>query len=136
MKTFLTFILLLILSLSHLSCDRKSTKEIKISDHVDNGLLEAHMDRVGAFVQWLDTAIDNKEWDKINLYARHVDSLCDVLSLDNIEGAPPEFMLIDYKYQESISCIVEASEQRNVEYAREEFEKMIKLCKECHAGFM
>lgn len=136
MKTILTFGLLLLLILCHLSCDRKSTKEFKISNHVDKDLLEAHMDRVGAFMQWLDTAIDNGEWDKISLYASHVDSLCDVLSLDDIDGVPPEFMLIDYKYQESISCIVEASKMRNAEYAREEFKKMKKVCEECHADFL
>lgn len=136
MKTILIFGLLLILILCHLSCGRESTKEFKISNHVDKGLLEAHMDRVGAFMQWLDTAIDNGEWDKISLYASHVDSLCDVLSLDDIEGVPPEFMLIDYKYHESISCIVEASKERNAEYVRKEFKKMKKVCEECHANFL
>lgn len=136
MKTILTLCLFLLLSLYLSSCDRKSASELKISIPVDKDLLEAHMDRVGAFMQWLDNAIDKGEWDKIKLYASHVDSLCDVLSLDQMEGVPPEFMLIDYKYHESISYIVEASEVRNTEYARKEFKKMKKVCEECHAGFL
>lgn len=124
------------------ACGKRDVEGFKISNLVDESLLKAHMDRVSAFTQWLEIAIDERQWDKISLYSSHVDSLCDVLNLEKMvlspekmEEVPLEFILIDDKFHESIDSMVEASKRRDAEGVREEFERMKEVCEECHARF-
>ncbi len=111
-------------------------KEFKVED-IDKKVMQIHMDRVDAFIKWLDGAIKNNKWDKITLYARHVDSLGELLLSANIDtkNIPQEFFEIDQKFQESRDFIIEASEKKDVKVIRNEFKRMQKTCKECHAKY-
>ncbi|MBI2560366.1 MAG: cytochrome c [Planctomycetes bacterium] len=111
-------------------------KEFKVED-IDKKVVQTHMDRVDAFVKWLDDAIKKKNWDKIMLYARHVDSLGELLLSANVDtkNIPQEFFEIDQKFQEARDFIIEASEKKDVKVIRDEFKRMQKTCKECHAKY-
>ena len=106
---------------------------------IDKKVMQTHMDRVEAFVKWLDKAIKKKKWDKITLYARHVDSLGEMLLSEKIDidtkNIPQEFFEIDLKFQESRDFIIEASEKKDVKAIRNEFKRFQETCKQCHAKF-
>ena len=95
------------------------------------------MERVNAFVKWLDEAIKRKSWDKIALYARLVDSLGELLLSENVdtENIPQEFFEIDQRFQESRDFIIEASEKQDVTAIRGEFKRLQETCKQCHAKY-
>ena len=104
---------------------------------IDKGVSQAHMDRVDAFVKWLDVAIEKESWDKITLYAKHVDSLGEMLLSAKIDtkNIPIEFFEIDQKFQESRDFIIEASEKKDVKEIRSEFKRFQETCKQCHAKY-
>ena len=104
---------------------------------IDEKVMQIHMERVNAFVKWLDEAIKRKSWDKIALYARLVDSLGELLLSENVdtENIPQEFFEIDQRFQESRDFIIEASEKQDVTAIRGEFKRLQKTCKQCHAKY-
>ena len=99
--------------------------------------MQIHMERVDAFVKWLDEAIKKKKWDKIILYAKHVDSLGEMLLSEKIDtrNIPQKFFEIDRKFQESRDFIVGASEKQDVTAIRGEFKRLQETCKQCHAKY-
>lgn len=95
------------------------------------------MDRVDAFAKWLDGAIKKKNWDKITLYTRHVDSLGELLLSENIDikNIPMDFFEIDQRFQESRDFIIEASERKDIKAVRNEFKRLQGTCKQCHTKY-
>jgi len=109
----------------------------ELSVEIDEKVMQIHMERVNAFVKWLDEAIKKKKWDKITLYAKHVDSLGEMLLSEKIDtkNIPQEFFEIDQRFQESRDFIIEASEKQDVTAIRGEFKRLQKTCKQCHAKY-
>lgn len=110
-----------------------------LSVEIDKKVMQTHMDRVGAFVKWLDEAIKKKKWDKITLYAKHVDSLGEMLLSEkwdiDTKDIPQEFFEIDQKFQESRGFIIETSEKKDTKGLRSEFKRFQETCKQCHAKY-
>ena len=104
---------------------------------IDEKVMQIHMERVDAFVKWLDEAIKKKKWDKITLYAKHVDSLGEMPLSEKIDtrNIPQEFFEIDQRFQESRDFIIEASEKQDVTAIRGEFKRLQETCKQCHAKY-
>jgi hypothetical protein len=104
---------------------------------VDKRILDRHMGRLDTFVKWLDVAILTKSWDKITLYAKGVETFCELLISRNIDIAnvPQDFFEMDLKLQEARDFLIEASEKKDLKALREEFKRMRVTCKKCHAKY-
>lgn len=112
-------------------------KKVFNVEEIDERVMQIHMDRVDAYVKWLDAAIKKKNWDKIMLYTKHVDSLGELLLSANINtnSIPQEFFEIDRKFKESIDYIIEAAEQKDAKATRIEFKRFLETCEQCHAKY-
>lgn len=132
-KGIIFFLLFFFIILTDVGAGPKDGLNVEI----DKKVMQTHMDRVDAFVKWLDEAIKKKKWDKITLYAKHVDSLGEMLLSEKIDtkNIPQEFFEIDRKFQESRDFIVEASEEKDMNTIRNEFKRFQETCKQCHAKY-
>ncbi len=130
-------ILFFLLSFFFILTDAGAGPKDGLNVEIDKKVMQTHMDRVDAFVKWLDEAIKKKKWDKITLYAKHVDSLGEMLLSEKIDtkNIPQEFFEIDRKFQESRDFIVEASEEKDMNTIRNEFKRFQETCKQCHAKY-
>lgn len=111
-------------------------KEFNVKD-MDKRVIDRHMGRLDTYIKWLDVSIKAKDWDKITLYTKNLDSLCELLLSRNIDisNVPQDFLEMDMKLQETRDYILEASAERDVKALREEYKRLRNTCKHCHKKY-
>lgn len=141
MKQSLMCVIIVGMFMAFISCKKTEEEDAEVIHAYmsEEESLEQAMKKASRDTRRLASALESRDWVEIEMWAgelkQGIGVSCVNLYIRNHSGVSAEFIILSDRFYNAVNRLMLACEDQDAEIADAEFDRMIKSCDDCHAGF-